>query len=72
MITYTVRHPIVAARRNAQGCVVTEALPVGTLLTLAYGPLRRGLIEVFWNGEVVRVFADDLRSRAESTPQKDL
>lgn len=72
MIIYRVRHPIVAARQTARRRVTTEVLPVGTRLELACEPRLSGVIQALWKGEVVRVFATDLLTRADPIRPKDL
>jgi len=54
-------HPIVAVRKSFAD--VRIALPSGALLTILVDTPLRGLIEMEWDGEVVRVFVEDVRSR---------
>ena len=58
---YRLNQPILALR--AEIADLRFALPSGALLNIVVEAPARGLIEVEWNGEVVRVFAEDVRSR---------
>ena len=61
---------MVSARQTAHGRVITETLPIGTLLKLLHEPRQTGMIEVLWDGQLVRVFAHDLIAHAEPISAK--
>jgi len=58
---YRLNQPILAVRKESAD--LRSALPSGALLTIVVEAPARGLIEAEWNGEVVRVFVEDVRSR---------
>ena len=61
---YKLNEPIVAARKDSFDAKTARvALPVGTVLTVPTDMPSRGLIEAEWDGQCVRVFAEDVRSR---------
>ncbi|HLG96645.1 MAG TPA: hypothetical protein VKX49_10085 [Bryobacteraceae bacterium] len=61
---YRLNEPIVAARKRFSETESARiALPVGAVLRVPADTPQRGLIEAEWDGQLVRVFAEDVRSR---------
>lgn len=61
---YRLNAPIVAARKGFFDLESARiALPTGAVLRVSKDTPSRGLIEAEWDGHLVRVFAEDVRSR---------
>ena len=61
---YRLNEPIVAARKEFFDTESARiALPVGAVLRVPADIPKRGLIEAEWDGQIVRVFVEDVRSR---------
>ena len=61
---YKLNEPIVAARKGFFDVESARiALPAGAVLRVPIDTPSRGLIEAEWDGQLVRVFAEDVRSR---------
>ena len=61
VMRYQLKQPIMAVRKAFANMRIV--LPSGALLNIRVETPARGLIEVEWNQEVVRVFVEDVRSR---------
>jgi len=61
---YRLNEPIVAARKRFSETESARiALPVGAVLKVPADIPQRGQIEAEWDGQMVRVFVEDVRSR---------
>ena len=56
---------MVAVSRDTGGHMRIVTLPAGALLVVATITLQSGLVDATWEGQIVSVFAQDLKARAD-------
>ena len=67
-VSYRLRAPLLALKRDGSACPNLRTLPAGVLVTLASDVRESGLVDIVCGDDHYTAFYEDLAQRAEMEP----